>query len=498
MLCISKAWALVLMQRGARRGEVERALHATEQALDRVKATEVLRELVAGHVVSIQAYLLQRSALSGKEPDKLLALSQKAQRLLPEDEKAIRSANALNIGYGYLILADLEAANLAFRQALEDGLPGGNYYAAIYGPINLILNALLVGDLREALKLCETSIERFNQILAGQYFPPIGALSVLKGSILLECSQLAEAERALKEGLDLIRWTGESMVHKKGYTALACLHAIHGDQSAMLEAVKTLEAIWSESVLDARALRHRLSMRHWPDDPDVSKEASTWLAQSGIEFAELEVIDSIDSTSTAHLEGYLNTAHVLARLAKGKPGAYPLDDVHAYLRRQQDFATSHGFVSAVVEIDIARTLLYQAAGKKVEALETLNAALSAAAPTGLFRIFVDEGDPLRALLQELKPRLTHDALIAYANRLLEALSGGPAKAKTGDRHAALLSERELEILDYLAKGLTYEEIGRQLFLSLNTIQFHVKNIYGKLLVNKRMQAVEKAREMKLI
>ena len=62
----------------------------------------------------------------------------------------------------------------------------------------------------------------------------------------------------------------------------------------------------------------------------------------------------------------------------------------------------------------------------------------------------------------------------------------------------LLSERELEVLRYLAKGLTYEEIGQQLFLSLNTVQFHVKNIYSKLLVNKRVQAIEKAREMNLI
>jgi ATP/maltotriose-dependent transcriptional regulator MalT len=61
-----------------------------------------------------------------------------------------------------------------------------------------------------------------------------------------------------------------------------------------------------------------------------------------------------------------------------------------------------------------------------------------------------------------------------------------------------LSARELEVLQNLAKGLSYEEIGRQLFLSLNTVQSHVKNIYRKLLVNKRVQAIEKAREMNLI
>jgi len=86
----------------------------------------------------------------------------------------------------------------------------------------------------------------------------------------------------------------------------------------------------------------------------------------------------------------------------------------------------------------------------------------------------------------------------YTSRLLEAMSCKPAAAKTGDSRQELLSEREIEVLRFLVRGLSYEEIGRQLFLSLNTVQFHVKNIYRKLLVNKRVQAIEKAREMNLI
>ena len=111
---------------------------------------------------------------------------------------------------------------------------------------------------------------------------------------------------------------------------------------------------------------------------------------------------------------------------------------------------------------------------------------------------MDECEPLQALLEELKPRLADEGLVVYANHLLDAMSCGPAKPATVERQTALLSERELEVLRNLAKGLTYEEIGRQLFLSLNTVQFHVKNIYRKLLVNKRVQAIEKAREMHLI
>ena len=498
MLCIGKAWALVLMQRGERRGEVEQALLAAEHTLDRKNADETLRNRVAGHAASIRAFLLRRPALMSKKPERLIAISQEALRLLPAEEKAIRSTATLNTGYGYLALADLEAAGLAFYQTLVDGLAGGNYYAAIYGPINLAIIAILQGRLMEALQLCETYIDRFNQVQAGQNFPPIGALYILKGSLLLEYDYMAEAEGALTEGLDLVRWTGESVAPKKGYTALARLHAIQGDRSAMLETVKTLEETWPEGALYAQALHHRLSMRHWSDDPQVRKDAHTWLAQSEIEFDELAVIDSIDPVSTTSCESYLNAAHVLICLAREKPGAYPLDGVHDYLRRQQYFAASRGFVGWVVEIAIARTLLLQAAGRKDKALATLQSALSAAAPAGFFRIFLDEGQPMRALLEEIKRQLAGEALIAYANRLLEAMSRGPSKALASEVQEALLSERELEVLCCLAKGLTYEEIGRKLYLSLNTVQFHVKNIYSKLLVNKRGQAIDKAREMKLI
>jgi LuxR family maltose regulon positive regulatory protein len=333
---------------------------------------------------------------------------------------------------------------------------------------------------------------------AGQFFPPIGALYILKGSILLEYNCLAESGQALTEGLDLVRWTGEFVAPKRGYTALARLRANQGDRQAMLEAVYTLEEIWPEGALYAQALRHRLLIRHWPDDADVQKDAYTWLAESGIEFDALEVIDGVDPVSNTFFESYLNAAHVLARLAKEKPEGYSLEGVFDYLQRQGEVAASRGFASWVVEIAIARTLLYQAAGKKEEALKTLEGALKAAAHTGLLRVFVDEAVPLQALLGELKHRLTNHSLTAYANRLLEALNSEPAKPTTRPGYPELLSERELEVLRYLAKGLTYEEIGRQLFLSLNTVQFHVKNIYGKLLVNKRAQAIEKAREMDLI
>ncbi len=499
MMCISKAWALALMQRQATRTkEVEQALQAADDALNWTNADKALQNLIAGYAASIQAYLMQSPSSTSKEPGKLIETSQRAQRLLPEDEKAIRSVNAMNIGSGYLALADLPAAERAYSQTFEDGVAGGNFYAAIYGPIHLILIAMIKGQLKNALQLCETNIDRFNRLLAGQRFPPIGALYVLKGCILLEENRLAETEQVLTQGLSLIRWTGESRAHLKGYPALARLRSIQGDFTGMLESTKSLEATRPEGAVYAQALRHRLSARDWDTNKISLEEAHLWVTQAAVRFNNLPDIIGVDPLSEIYFRAYLSTAHILTRLAVRNPQAYSLSDVHRYLARQEKFAEQHTLLGWLIEIWIVRALMYHVEGKAEDAQRAILAALDASAPRGYFRIFLDEADLMRPLLESVEPHLKDNALSAFVKRLLEAMPGEFAKGKTHLTHAEILSDRELEVLRLLAAGQSYKEIGQQLFLSLNTVQFHVKNIYGKLLVNKRVQAIEKAREMKLI
>jgi len=498
MMRIGKAWSLALMQRETRTEEVERALRAAAGALNRANADQALRNLVAGHTASIHAYLLQTPALAGERPEKLIETSQKAQQLLPEDEKGIRSVNALNIGHGYSALADLPAAERAFQQAFEAGAAGGNFYAAIYGPINLIVIAIMKGQLKDALQSCETNIARFNQFLAGQRFPPIGALHILKGGILLEENRLAEAELELTQGLSLIRYTGEYEAYVEGYSALARLRSIQADWMGMLESVRTLEETWPEVAIYAQALRHRLSAHDWVANKISLEEARLWVTQAAVSFNQLPDITGVDPLRRIYFQTYLSVAHILTRLAARNPQAYSLLDVHKYLARQEKFADAHGLAGWLVEIWMAKALMCHVEGKAEEARRMIEAALSASAPRGYFRIFLDEGDLLRPLLESAEPRLKDKDLSTFVKRLLEAMPGASAKGKTDLVEEDKLSDRELEVLCLLAAGQSYKEIGQQLFLSLNTVQFHVKHIYGKLSVNKRMQAIEKARKMKLI
>ena len=142
--------------------------------------------------------------------------------------------------------------------------------------------------------------------------------------------------------------------------------------------------------------------------------------------------------------------------------------------------------------------MYHVEGKAEDAHDLLEKALRASAPRGFFRIFLDEGELMCSLLKSVAPRLKDSELSAYVKRLLDAMLGESEKVKPEAAKEERLSEREVDVLHRLAAGESYKEIGQKLYLSLNTVQFHVKSIYRKLSVNKRTQAIEKAREMNLI
>jgi LuxR family maltose regulon positive regulatory protein len=402
------------------------------------------------------------------------------------------------IGSGYSMLGDVPAAEAAFRQTFEDGVAGRNLYAAIYGPINLILIGMIKGQLAESLRMCEANIERFDQLVAGQSFPPIGALYILKGCLLLEEDRLPEAEQELSQGLSLVHWTGEARTHVKGYCAQARLHAIQGSSAAMEKSLTSLAEIRPEAALFAQALRHRFAARDWDKDRAGLDEARRWAARPEIRFDALPDITGVDPISEILFRTHLSAAHVLTRLAARDRQTYPLRDAHNYLTRQESFAESRGLVGWLVELQLVRALMYQVEGKTEEARRMLEAALAASAERGFRRIFLDESDLLRPPLEAVEPRLRETHLAAFAESLLEAMPAESAGSRTGPVAADRLSDRELDVLRLLAAGQSYKEIGQQLFLSLNTVQFHVKSIYSKLQVNKRVQAIEKARELRLL
>jgi LuxR family maltose regulon positive regulatory protein len=157
---------------------------------------------------------------------------------------------------------------------------------------------------------------------------------------------------------------------------------------------------------------------------------------------------------------------------------------------------------SIIEILILQALAQEAQDDISSALPPLTKALTLAKPESYVRIFVDEGLPMARLLYEalargVEPEYVRQLLAAFpAADAEQTPSSTPPEVETG--FVEPLSEREIEVLQLIAEGLTNQEVANRLYLSLHTIKVHARNIYSKLDVKNRTQAVAKARTLGII
>jgi len=205
-------------------------------------------------------------------------------------------------------------------------------------------------------------------------------------------------------------------------------------------------------------------------------------------------------------------ARALVGLGREQSAESHLADTLDLLARLLEMAATAGWMGKAIEILALQAMALQAQGDAEQALAALGRALALAEPEGYVRLFVDEGPPMARLLKALSSQRSAISQ-SYLGRLLAAFDGATKderpRMKAGDQplvvHRGLppiliepLSERELEVLGLIAQGLTNREIAARLFLTLNTVKVHTRNIYGKLDVHSRTEAVACARNLGLL
>jgi LuxR family maltose regulon positive regulatory protein len=172
------------------------------------------------------------------------------------------------------------------------------------------------------------------------------------------------------------------------------------------------------------------------------------------------------------------------------------------LERIFDFSNEIGKKSTTLETLILQVLAMFESGETSNALDKLAQALTLSQPEEYISMYVDEGPSMARLLYEA---LSRGVAPAYVQKLLAAFPLKESK-EVAAKHMIVtdsewidpVSERELEVLHLLSEGLSRQEIASKLFLSPNTVKTHTRNIYSKLGVNNRMQAVGKARGLGLL
>ena len=164
-------------------------------------------------------------------------------------------------------------------------------------------------------------------------------------------------------------------------------------------------------------------------------------------------------------------------------------------------AEARGWEDERLKVLVLVAIALEAQGDKDQAMHLLLDALALAEPDGFIRLFVDEGKPMAHLLSKAA---AIGLMPDYIGKLLSVCEAEQQKSENNSYPPPAqpliepLSQRELEVLHLMAQGLSNQEMSERLFLALSTVKGHNRNIFGKLQVQRRTEAVARARELGLL
>ncbi len=503
-LCIFMAWSLMLTYRADIRLAVENLLEQAGESLSRPGlpararvgqgGTLVpLHDWVIGHVCALRSQLLLAEFHDPVDPQELIALSLRSLELLPDVEKPIRATCTITLAHAHMMMSDVLNTEKALGESLRLALEAGNYYSAVTAIFYQARLAYHLGQLRRAMEICDAGLARLNPLFAHpeQEFPAIRSLYVAQAVVYLEWTELDRAGQLLDRSLDLVGWA--PWVEVIGYTFLMRLWEIRGDEAKVLEVLERMEKLGPQQAYCASALRMRFRVRQQPEDARIRAAAADWARAHKPNLAANRAVFGIGPFQV-DAEYIAYNSWITVQIATGQA-----QSALEFMAPILAYAQENGITHRIIELSILQAMAFQAAGESERAKKTLARAVSLALPENYCTLF-RQGPELYRLLAEIP---ASDLERDYIRHLLAAFNGQdtPARAAGVPSAPALvepLSQRELEILQLLSQGLSVPEIAGRLFISVNTLKAHSQNIYSKLGVHNRVEAINTARKLGLI
>jgi LuxR family maltose regulon positive regulatory protein len=450
----------------------------------------------------ISALLAMIATLKG-DVEGSIERSESAMEALPEGNIFLRSLVIGNLSLAYISTGDIENAAELFSKAAQAAEGAGNNMAAVMALRRLAEMALISGDLHQAWEICKRGLA-IAVYPDGKPLPVAGVLMAVQGDILREWNQLPAAHELIQGGIDLVlRWSELAAVEI--YLYLARVKRSMGEAEEAQGAIDTARQISerNEASRMAPVIVNLFQARLWLQLGQLS-EVEKW-EKDYQPFATYLEVQGYNPKYHHHLLEIEGIAFARLRLSQGRWAESleilgPLHQAAVNLKRR----------GRLIEILLLKAINSFKIGEVEKALELLEGALLIAEPQGYVRMFIDEGEAmgeiLTLLLRAVRKRgedASPGVSVEYLNQLLAALTAESVAVKASKPGTVAgmdepLSDRELEVLRFLPTSLTSTEIAQELYVSPNTIRFHIKNIYGKLGVHQRAAAVERARDLGLI
>jgi LuxR family maltose regulon positive regulatory protein len=263
-------------------------------------------------------------------------------------------------------------------------------------------------------------------------------------------------------------------------------------------AAPTLHALGkADEALEALRKAHQHASRSGLADADwcLALEANVRLNQGDVAAVERWAREAGVSTGETlqYLRIGLYTVYARLLLLQER-----VSEVRGWLEHLEGFARERGLIRWSITIHVLQALAADREGDARATGDALRQAVRVAAPEGYIRAFVDEGPRVRALLPSVRQEAPR-----FVDRVLRAGTEGMQTRAPGTEAAEQvlfepLSERELEVLSLIADGLTNREIAERLFIAVGTVKRHINNLYGKMQVRRRTEAVARGREIGLL
>jgi LuxR family maltose regulon positive regulatory protein len=318
-----------------------------------------------------------------------------------------------------------------------------------------------------------------------------GTAHILLAEINLENNNLDIAASYLAKGMELLQQGGIGYSLPFAHCADARLKIATGDNAGAVTALQLADQA-AQAVPLMHIQIHNLACQvklaiHLRDVDTASQWASG-------------EIHATPDNLPVYLYEVQQIALARVYLAQGDWGK--TTDILDHITHQ---AEAGGRMVQMIEICILKALAFEEQGQVPLAVEALKVALSAAAPAGFRRKFIEAGQSTRKLLQlaatkNIQPQFVNELLAAFngitpqSEALIQSSTAAPNQKSLVDP----LTERECEVLKLIAAGCTNQQIADELVVSLNTVKKHTTHIYGKLDVQNRTEAANYARELGLV
>lgn len=413
---------------------------------------------------------------------RIFKYAEKGLSILHEDSLTWRANAYYALGIAHGFRAEVGSAIDAYTKSMRLSNSAGQL--DLYFRVSYWLVALLtyMARLPEATQKCNEQLEiiRKNELEHSL----IGAgVYVSRGNILYERNKLNEAYVNINKNNEIIE-ASHDVGHKTWYyICMMKVLSAQGDFNGAEKIIDKLENLKTTSNIPYTFLQVA-----------EAAKAHVWLNQDKLNLVEDWLLEN-NFSITNEIASYRDIGHMI--LARYLLLRRKTEDCKFFLKKLINHNESLFRVLHLIEANLILAQVFEIEGDWPNALKTVSRALHLGEEGGCIRVFLNEGKPVAKMIEKLVEE-KQDIPRSFALKLLAGFKIHEVTESDRRNEPDVLSERELEILRLIAAGLSNKKIMEKLYISLSTVKTHLRNIYSKLDVHSRTEAIAKANEHNLL